>query len=286
MTAPTPNADESEHVDADAFLPVPEGLFCPECDYDLRGLTSERCPECGFELEALRSLESPIPWVHRRKLGRFRAYWKTVWMVTFRHKRFCREIARPVHLRDSQLFRWITILHVYAPFLLATGAWALWEPKQFAGFVGEFGVTSVIVAHMSVLLFWVLTTGIPSCLLHPRHLPAEHEGRAGAIGYYTCASLAYAAPAALPGAALTAALTWPPSAALVLGLGLLGSCVLAYLMWGVDLGRTSRAFFRRRRDRLRFDALTGLLILATAGYCLLFLPLAWLYVLAIFRSLG
>ena len=33
-----------------------EGLNCPTCDYDLRGLAEQRCPECGtvFEPEAMR----------------------------------------------------------------------------------------------------------------------------------------------------------------------------------------------------------------------------------------
>ena len=35
-----------------------EHFICPQCEYDLHGIPSERCPECGFgfDLEALRSI--------------------------------------------------------------------------------------------------------------------------------------------------------------------------------------------------------------------------------------
>ncbi len=29
-----------------------EGLHCPRCDYDLRGLPEDRCPECGIPFDA------------------------------------------------------------------------------------------------------------------------------------------------------------------------------------------------------------------------------------------
>lgn len=32
---------------AETAFPVPEGIFCLRCRYELRGLTSRTCPECG-----------------------------------------------------------------------------------------------------------------------------------------------------------------------------------------------------------------------------------------------
>ena len=32
---------------SEAEVPVPEGIYCLSCRYELRGLTSNRCPECG-----------------------------------------------------------------------------------------------------------------------------------------------------------------------------------------------------------------------------------------------
>ena len=74
-----------------ALARMPEGVHCLECGYDLRGSTSPCCPECGFALELLRASESQIPWTHRRQLGFWRAYRRTVWMVTFRGRKFCAE---------------------------------------------------------------------------------------------------------------------------------------------------------------------------------------------------
>ena len=77
-------------------LPIPSDLFCQQCGYNLRGLTSDRCPECGRSLDGLRGTVPPIPWVHRKEIGWFRVYWKTVWTATFRQQDLCDEMGRPV----------------------------------------------------------------------------------------------------------------------------------------------------------------------------------------------
>ena len=99
---------------------MPEDIFCPGCSYNLRGSIGDRCPECGYSLAEMRSDVCRIPWVRRRELGRFRAYWRTVWMVTFGNRRFCEEYARPVSYADARTFRWVTLLHAYLPALLGT----------------------------------------------------------------------------------------------------------------------------------------------------------------------
>jgi hypothetical protein len=48
--------------------PIPETLHCPNCGYNLRGLTARQCPECGegFDLQALRRpANQPVlsPWL-------------------------------------------------------------------------------------------------------------------------------------------------------------------------------------------------------------------------------
>lgn len=98
-------------------------LFCPACGYSLRGLTRGRCPECGLDLGPVRAAGSQMPWVHRRQIGWLRAFWRTVWFVTFRHKRIAAEIARPVSYRDAQLFRWVVAAHLVAGVLLYFGIW-------------------------------------------------------------------------------------------------------------------------------------------------------------------
>lgn len=72
-----------------------EDAYCPQCGYQLRGLTSACCPECGFDLAVVRDPVSRIPWVHRTRIGRLRAYFQTDWFVTWRRKEFYLEIVRP-----------------------------------------------------------------------------------------------------------------------------------------------------------------------------------------------
>ncbi len=86
----------TEETKLDGHAAIELDIYCQKCGYNLRGLTAERCPECGRSLEGLRSPVSLIPWVHRREIGRLRAYWKTVWLVMFRQGQFCWEIARSV----------------------------------------------------------------------------------------------------------------------------------------------------------------------------------------------
>ena len=169
-------------------------LFCQTCGYNLRGLTGDRCPECGRSLETIRATTSLIPWVYRKKLGQFRAYWRTVWLVMFRQRRFCDEMARPVSYADAQRFRWATILHAYAPVLLLTisvyvGAWPILfrDPLWNQLFVA---VWPAIGVHFCIVLFLAAVTGVPGYFFHPDHLPVELQNRAIALSCYTCGPLA------------------------------------------------------------------------------------------------
>ena len=205
-------ADESKRQ---TTLPPIEGdACCPNCGYNLRGLASDRCPECGdlFDREHLGL--SGIPWTRRHRIGRFRAYWATVLKVTFRNERFCRESARPVDYRDAQLFRWITCLHVYVPFLLLTaGVYAFadagWIVDRF--FDPCFGVildslsTSsqplfdacwqvvwpIVGAHVGFLLWLACLTGLPSYSFHPRNFSVREQDACIALSYYASAPLAW-----------------------------------------------------------------------------------------------
>src|SRR5258707_5024806 len=99
-----------------------DALRCPACDYDLRALAGERCPECGLAIDRAALSQSQIPWSHRGRIGRFRAYRKTVWMV-FRHpKKVAADVSRPVSLDDARRFRRVTVLLTFLP-LYGLGSW-------------------------------------------------------------------------------------------------------------------------------------------------------------------
>ncbi len=81
--------------------PAADGLTCPLCRYDLRGLTEPRCPECGFRF-TWAELADEHRHGHRylfehAKRKPLRALWSTYWR-TCRPRRFWRDVspANPV----------------------------------------------------------------------------------------------------------------------------------------------------------------------------------------------
>src|SRR3954466_6785156 len=107
MSAGTSNAVPQPTQASD----VAETLYCPDCNYDLRGIgEADRCPECGLAIDRDELATSRIPWVHRHRIGRFRAYWRTVWLAMVRTKSLGREVHRPVAYADAQRFRVVTCL--------------------------------------------------------------------------------------------------------------------------------------------------------------------------------
>ena len=175
--------------------PIDSDLFCPECGYNLRGLTGGRCPECGREFDLASLAVSQIPWVHRDQIGVFRAYWRTAWLVTSQTRRLCDESIRPVSYRDAQRFRWVTILHVYLPVLLATIAIYVYPPSwSFGiGLVDEAYkiVWPVVTLNVGLVLVLAAITGVPSYFMHPRAQPTEQQNRAVALSFYACGPLAW-----------------------------------------------------------------------------------------------
>ncbi len=175
--------------------PELDALHCPDCGYHLRGLTGARCPECGYSLDDVRdSTVSRIAWVHRGDIGTVRAYWRTVCAVSFRHKRFCDEIARPVSYADAQAFRWMTILHVYLP-LIALSAifYVVVQPSFGPGEVDDVLFTYWLfgVPQVFGLPLLIAATGIPSYFFHPKALDTELQNRAIGLSYYSSAVLAW-----------------------------------------------------------------------------------------------
>ena len=190
-------------------------LFCPECGYDLRAIGSDRCPECGTAVDRATLPESRIPWVHRRTIGRRRAYRRTVWLVMLRPRRLGGEAARPVSYREARRFRVVTSLVAgLPPAALLVGAIVWFGGAHFLGltrhgpFIGrafpstfpwvynliipwDAGVAVAPVLPLAFLLLPLLATGVGGYWFHPKSLPVVRQNRAVALSEYACAPLVW-----------------------------------------------------------------------------------------------
>src|SRR5687767_8684223 len=97
--------------DPGAAVPAEYDVFCESFGYGLIGITADRCPECGAAYDGNELPFARVPWLHRRRLGRVRAYLATVRMVTFSPRRFAEELCRPVRISadDAKRFRRATV---------------------------------------------------------------------------------------------------------------------------------------------------------------------------------
>src|SRR5687768_6121468 len=121
MHAPAPRestagrgADHSASApsfDAAAAVPDEYDVLCEACGYSLVGLSGDRCPECGAPFDPAALPFARVPWLHRRRLGRWGAYWQTVRQVVFLPRAFAAELCRPVRISadDARRFRGTTI---------------------------------------------------------------------------------------------------------------------------------------------------------------------------------
>ena len=182
---------------ASAALPHPEeqspqvgainvDLFCPDCGYNLRGLTSDRCPECGRDILILRERRVQIPWSYRDKNGLFRSYWKTVWFVMSQGKKFSLEVNRPVGLGEARRFRLLTLLHAYLPILALSVAGMLWRRTPTSE---EWGYFAVVQGALAVYL--LAFTTLPYYAIRHPDVPLLLQHRAAILTLYACAPLAW-----------------------------------------------------------------------------------------------
>jgi hypothetical protein len=184
-------------------------IFCPVCGYDLRGGGSGRCPECGTSIDHETLARSRIPWSHRQQIGRFRAYWRTVWLATFHAKKLAQEASKPVDYRDARLFRVITILVAGLP--VAALVWfgvtqikwdeltsgvltqpSMQPPTRLLDVFLPFTAVAAFAPFLpacALLFFWA-ATGAVSEAFYTRALPLAQQNRAMAISQYSCAPLA------------------------------------------------------------------------------------------------
>jgi hypothetical protein len=108
-----------------------------------------------------RSLGSRIPWVHRQEIGRFRAYWQTVWWLILNSPLLGKEIDRPVVLCEARRFYWTSLLlaSLIATILMSTAA-----NVEGGVSLGAGGVPPMWATHLPYLPAFVLAdhwTGVP-----------------------------------------------------------------------------------------------------------------------------
>ena len=169
-------------------------IFCPKCSYNLRGLESARCPECGYSLAFLKIAESQIPWVHRKEIGRFRAYWRTVWWATFRRLKFGEELARPMSLPDARRFQQVTMLHVYLAILILTELLVFDGPRgMWAAFANHTAITVcvILVVHLCLLLSFGVAWRIGGDTIRSKHMPARRQAQTLALACYASGAFAW-----------------------------------------------------------------------------------------------
>jgi hypothetical protein len=187
-TSSVPSSDPAEAAE----------LVCPGCGYELRGIASDRCPECGLAIDRATMSVSRLPWAHRKRIGRFRAYWRTNLMAIFRPGKVAEEMNRPVRFQDAQRFRHFTVLLAWVP-VAAWGIALLIANPDILGFPLDhprglgWWLEAVIVlsAVFSSWLFLLMISGAGSYLFHPRSMPVVRQNRAVALSYYACAPLAW-----------------------------------------------------------------------------------------------
>lgn len=282
-------------------------LLCAGCGYDLRGSPGERCPECGLVIDRSGAGESRIAWMHRRRIGRVRAFWKTVAFASGRPQKFAAEVARPVRFRDAVVFRRIVALLAFVPMaaLLVFAYVKLYDAKTGirwldvprwpdnmsiwdAGTPGELVAEGVTLASLlsGLWLFLLGAAGMPSYFCHPRSLPIVQQNRAIAVSYYACAPLATWPAMALLlciaeaiRRATETNIRGPHNAAfIVMAFAIFGTVTTILLAWwnaGTIAARaTNRGSLTAWNVRLLLPVMWALL----AGLCLVAVPaiVAWL----------
>lgn len=78
---------QDEPTPADVWTPdwtkLEDDVFCPLCEYNLRGLAEPRCPECGYRFEwrdLLDPQRSRHPYLFEHHPNHnFKSFWKTIW---------------------------------------------------------------------------------------------------------------------------------------------------------------------------------------------------------------
>ena len=143
---------------------APPTRRCVNCGYDLRGLEQLRCPECGLAFDPKYIPPADIPWLKRGQRLRdahhtegaeanaFLAYWRTVWLILVRPKKFGAMVWQDVDVDavETTRFRWITIG-------IAVGSVLVTMLPVIAPLSIAVMLTLVLLSVPIVAFFWIAT---------------------------------------------------------------------------------------------------------------------------------
>lgn len=186
-------------------------ILCPGCGYDLRATSGDRCSECGLVIDREALKRSAFPWAHRRRIGRVRAFLKTVWLVTIDSKLLSQETAKAQSPKDAAAFRrWVAAALALCfagavVMLIESGAMAdamidrslnLPFYTRWPGLAQDLAVPwsagvvwrPALFAYAALLAFYV--AGATRPIFRTRGMSLDYADTVGAIGTYASAPLA------------------------------------------------------------------------------------------------
>lgn len=185
-------------ADFDPGRAVPEiyDVFCEACGYSLLGLSGDRCPECGKPYDPTELPFARIPWLHRRRLGRIRAYCQTVRMVCFSPTAFAAELCRPVRISadDARRFRRVTIriATVAAALVIAALFWANAGFAPSRASAARLTATAGVAALCVLAFYFLLRLATDMPLFIWKGLPSLPAHELAPVHHYASAPLAAA----------------------------------------------------------------------------------------------
>lgn len=194
-------------------------LHCPRCGYDLRMLTSDRCPECGLPLAQAQLARSNIPWEHRKTIGRFKAFWRTVPLGLFQPRKLAVNVATPVHYDSAHRFRRacimiacagmaLALLYIYAGFAFHDSGFRLvgdfFQPSSTSslissshGYAWLFDWVAIAITLFSC--YWWMRSATSTFMLfsRSRYRDVIQQNRAVALALYGSAPVFLLLPVAI-----------------------------------------------------------------------------------------